>query len=233
MSGYTDNTYWEDNETFHEEDAGFKAECAHAALAQAGVALSGKRIFDVGCGSGKFLSLFAAGIEATFTGLDVSPAAIERANGLHVGANVSFRIENVAALPDDACDIAICNDVFEHVEDYIGFLRELRRVAPVVYFNIPLDMTVLSVLCHSYMAARKSVGHLHYFSARSAVATLEDAGFTIMARRYNSTLAHNLRTHRTLRNTLAALPRWLLYAVNMGFGVHLLGGASLGVVCGR
>ena len=43
-------------------------------------------------------------------------------------------------------DLILCIDVFEHVEDYIGFLKTLKNKSKYHIFNIPLDMCALKVL---------------------------------------------------------------------------------------
>src|SRR5690606_39364807 len=52
-------------------------------------------------------------------------------------------------IPDGGFDLVLCIDVFEHIEDYLGFLRILRDKGTYKLFHIPLDMTVLSVLKNS------------------------------------------------------------------------------------
>ena len=40
-------------------------------------------------------------------------------------------------------DLIICADVFEHVEDYYGFLEKISKKAKYILFNIPLDINLL------------------------------------------------------------------------------------------
>jgi hypothetical protein len=70
--------------------------------------------------------------------------------------------------------------VFEHVPDYIGFLEKCKPLAKYKIYHIPLDIHVSSVLRGSFVNARYSVGHLHYFSEESALATLKDTGHEIV-----------------------------------------------------
>jgi hypothetical protein len=72
-------------------------------------------------------------------------------------------------------DIVMAIDVFEHVEDYFGFLRKLRGKAEYKIFHIPLELSVQSVLRSSIIIeGRKSVGHIHYFTKETALETLKD-----------------------------------------------------------
>jgi len=227
---YEDGEYWRKNETYHEEDAEFKAANCCDLLASAGVAKASMSVVDVGCGSGGFIQGLAARMEGEFLGIDVSPQAVERARQIRTMTNATFETLNVQDL-EGRYDLVTSNDVFEHVDDYIGFLRHIRTKGDRFYFNIPLDMTVLSVLRGAYLKSREQLGHLHYFSKGSALATLEHAGYDVVAWAYNSTVLHKLRTKRTLKSALAAGPRLALGALNADFAVNLFGGASLGVVC--
>jgi len=47
---------------------------------------------------------------------------------------------------DTYFDSLLCIDVFEHVEDYIGFVKTLKSKATYKIFHIPLDISVLSVI---------------------------------------------------------------------------------------
>jgi hypothetical protein len=65
------------------------------------------------------------------------------------------------------------------VEDYIGFLKELRPKGAYTIFRVPLNLSVQSVLLRSrpILRARETYGHLHYFTRETALATLRDAGY--------------------------------------------------------
>lgn len=226
---YRDDTYWTRHSTFHEADASFKADGCYA-LCQQHELTSPGTVLDVGCGSGKFLHHLSTRITGDFLGVDISATPIERATALYSRSNVRFEVLDVQEITDHF-GLVTMNDVLEHVDDYIGFLRSIRHLGDRFYFNIPLDMHVLSVLRHRYMYTRKEVGHLHYFSKPSALATLEHAGYTIIGSRYNRTVFHDLRVHPSIRHYVAALPRLISYTIAADLSVHLLGGASLGVLC--
>ncbi len=228
---YHSGEYWEQNATFHEEDALHKAENCRDLLQKHSLLGKPLRVADIGCGSGKFLYELSSMIDGTFRGIDVSTQSITAANERHKRENITFERSDLAEITD-TFDLVTMNDVFEHVDDYIGFLRMARGRAAYFYFNIPLDMTAVSVLRHSYMKWRESVGHLHYFSKNSALATLEYAGFEIIGWQYNQLFLHEIKTRPTVKSWIGALPRWVSYKISPDFSVKLLGGASLSVVCG-
>jgi 2-polyprenyl-3-methyl-5-hydroxy-6-metoxy-1,4-benzoquinol methylase len=47
---------------------------------------------------------------------------------------------------DTYFDVVMAIDVFEHVEDYLGFIRRLRVKGEYKVFHIPLDLSVQTVL---------------------------------------------------------------------------------------
>ena len=230
---YVEGGYWESNPTFHEEDAAFKAENCATLLRRESGCCGSRSVLDVGCGAGGFLASLSTRVDGTFLGIDLAEQPIALASDRHRGNGLWFRVADVADV-DGPFDLVTMNDVFEHVDDYLGFLRSIRRFQrPGVefYFNIPLDMTAVAVATRGYMKARERVGHLHYFSKESALATLEYAGFTVRGYRYNRTVGHLLKTRMGLRGLAAAVPRLASFRLAPDLSVRLLGGASLGVLC--
>jgi hypothetical protein len=72
---------------------------------------------------------------------------------------------------------------------------------------------------------RRNVGHIHYFFKQTALATLEDCGYTIVDHCYTASrleLPNQALTSRIMR-----LPRRMMFAVDADLAVRLLGGYSL------
>jgi hypothetical protein len=137
---------------------------------------------------------------------------------------VDFRFGNLLA-EDVHFDCALCIDVIEHVEDYIGFVRSLKQRATYKVFHIPLEVSISSVLRDAVMAARAQVGHLHYFTRETALATLRDVGYEIIDECYTASFLD--MPGRTVRENLARLPRKALYALSPDLLVKTIGGCSL------
>jgi len=140
-------------------------------------------ICDVGCGTGGVLAALSPRFpSARIVGYELSPQASQLARRLH--PDVDVRQEDVF-LSAEHFELAMLIDVFEHVEDYIGFLRRAKFVGDKLLCHIPLDMNALTVAReHRVRAKREDVGHLHYFSKWTALETLKDAGFDIVDTRY-------------------------------------------------
>ena len=87
----------------------------------------GARVLDVGCGAGNSYAATIAARAASYTGVDVSVAAVELARSSGLDATV---IDDAASLPfpDDHFDLAICIEVFEHLFEPHRAAAEIRRV---------------------------------------------------------------------------------------------------------
>ena len=90
----------------------------------------GKRVLDLGCGSGYGVGRLST-IAASVVGVDVSAEAVAFARDTYRQANNRFElIDPAASLPfgDEAFDVVLSFQVIEHVEDELHYLREARRV---------------------------------------------------------------------------------------------------------
>lgn len=90
-------------------------------------------VIDMACGAGAVALAFAPYV-AWVTGVDISPAMLERAEQarLAIGArNVRFRWGDATALPfpDRTADLITCRDLWQHCSDPGLFLKEASRVA--------------------------------------------------------------------------------------------------------
>ncbi|MGD0386419.1 MAG: class I SAM-dependent methyltransferase [Solirubrobacteraceae bacterium] len=89
----------------------------------------GRRVLDVGCGSGT-LSQWLVESGASVVGFDISPAmlAIARERGL---SGASFHVADLARpltfVPDASFDLAVASLVFHYLRDWAAPLRELSR----------------------------------------------------------------------------------------------------------
>jgi len=88
---------------------------------------AGKRVLDVGCGTGYGTAELAKTARAT-TGVDVAPEAIEYATEHYPG--VTFRMAQAGKLPFDVAsfDLITAFELIEHLDDWRAMLHEVRRV---------------------------------------------------------------------------------------------------------
>jgi hypothetical protein len=224
---YNDGSYLTNNETWHVEDSPWKASQISKIIMKNDIQID--NICEVGCGAGEILrqlSLFDHLSNVKFTGYEVSKDAyslcMKRASDI-----ISFEFTDILS-EDVMYDVALCIDVFEHVEDYIGFLKKLRFKAKYKIFHIPLDLSVSSILRNALVDVRSSVGHLHYFTPSTALETLKDCGYEIIDTMYTPTFADI--PAKKIKTKIAKLPRHILYKVSPKLMSTLLGGCSLMVI---
>lgn len=224
---YTDGTYLRNNPQWHADDSAWKA--AHVARLLERNGVEPRTVCEIGCGAGEILvNLREALPEGTrFTGYDISPNAYAICSR-KLGPCLDFRLGNL--LEEDAhFDLAMAIDVFEHVEDYFGFLRRLRTKATHKVFHIPLELSALWVgRARPLLRQRRAVGHIHHFSKDTALATLEDTGYTVIDHFYTSGATELCGTGWKTR--LLKWPREALYALDPDAAARLLGGYSLMVL---
>ena len=89
----------------------------------------GKRVLDAGCGAGYGSAALARAAERV-VGVDRAPEAIEFARAHYGASNLSFEEASCEALPhaEGSFELVVAFEVIEHLEDWRGFLREVRRV---------------------------------------------------------------------------------------------------------
>ncbi len=221
---YKDGTYLELTKTWHEEDSPWKAQ--QIAKIMKRNSLEPSTICEVGCGAGEILNqLSLDNADTQFCGYEISPQAFSLCEKKSKD-NLSFLLKDLFQDDDRFFDIVMAIDVFEHVEDYFGFLRKLREKGEYKIFHIPLDLSVQTVLRSSpILNGRKSVGHIHYFTKETALATLRDTGYEVLD--YFYTAGGLNLPNRGWKANVLLLPRRVSYSLNKDLAVRILGGWSL------
>lgn len=211
---------------WHESDAPWKAEQILRLLSDHGVWPA--TVVEVGCGSGRVLAEVSRGLPSLTSalGLDVAPQAIAAAKERHASDKVSFRQGSIDADPT-VYDLLLMIDVMEHVDDYLGFMRGLRGHAARFVFHIPLDLSLSALVRDQQIRTRTEVGHLHYFSKATALATVADAGFRVVEARYTDGALSLASGRRGLRTDLGNVARRLAQRVSADVAAKVLGGYSL------
>lgn len=222
---YIDGSYLAINPTWGVEDSKWKASQVDKILRKNGI--DPGTFAEVGCGAGEILRQMAIAYpNASLIGYEVSPQAFalchERASD-----RVQFVLGDILDV-DLQLDCLLCLDVLEHIEDCFGFLRKLRSKAKHKVFHIPLDISVTSVLQGGMMKARAELGHLHYFSKETALATLSDCGYEVLDSFY--TTAFRDIPAKSTRQWVAQWPRRIAYAISPDWCTRVLSGSSLMVL---
>jgi SAM-dependent methyltransferase len=100
------------------------------ALREAGADPAGRRVLDVGCGTGFFTAYYLAR-GASVTGLDIAPTSIERLSERHPEARFMLGDVSEVAL-DERYDIVNAFDVLYHITDDARWETAVRHLARAV-----------------------------------------------------------------------------------------------------
>lgn len=224
-SSYEDGRYLEKNPSWHVEESPFKVRQIVRMLKKR--RLQPKTVGDVGCGVGAVLSELQAYLPADCTcwGYDVSPQAIRLASA-HGNDRLHFCVQDVRR---DRCDtffdLILVLDVFEHVEDYMGLVRDIRPMGDLKLFHIPLDLSVQAVIRRNGLLRRRDdFAHLHYFTKETALRTLTDVGYQLVDYFFTPRC---IELGERLVQKMARGPRKLCFGLAPDLTVRILGGYSL------
>ncbi|MFN3969308.1 class I SAM-dependent methyltransferase [Flavobacterium sp.] len=224
---YTDNNseYLKNNPTWHTEDSAWKATQITKLLKRN--ELNPKTIAEIGCGAGEILNQLHLSMpnDVNLTGFDISSDAINIAKEREK-ERLTFKHEDFLYTSENF-DLLLMMDVFEHVDDYLGFLKLCNNKAKNTVFHIPLDITVMGLLTNSIMHRRKTLSHLHYFTKDTAIATLNDSGFEIIDFFYTEWFFDFKERRKSIGSKILYLIRKGLYKINKDFAVKMFGGVSL------
>lgn len=220
---FTDNTYIQKNPDWHAGDSEWKAGKIEKLLGGKLTAI--QTLAEVGCGAGGIVSsiskryahLSCSGYEVSRDAYDI---AVKKESD-----NMKFYFRHIEEV-EQQFDCLLCIDVFEHVEDYIGFLKNIRKKAEFKVFHIPLDISVTTVVrSDSFLQKRKNLGHLHYFTRETALDTLKYCGYEIVSEGYTQYFWDF--PSKTIRAKLKRYPRKLMYLISPHLACRFLSGSSL------
>jgi SAM-dependent methyltransferase len=188
-----------------------------------------KRIAEVGCGTGEVLRQLQLVMdsECDFWGYDIAPDAIELSRSRQ-NDRLHCKLGDIRTELCRDFDLLLVLDVLEHQENYFGFLRDLRSLAPYKLFHTVLDLSAQAVLRKGVLTKlRKTSDDLHFFSKDTMLQALHDEGYQILRWSYAPRAIYRASG---LLKTLKQWPRQMLYAFNPDFAVRCLGGYSLFVL---
>jgi SAM-dependent methyltransferase len=224
---YVDGTYLQQNPDWHIADSPWKVRQILGILTRNRIVP--KTIYEAGCGAGELLRLLQQSLDPAceLWGADVSPQAIElcqtRAND-----RLHFALLGDPSWKGTVFDLVMAIDVLAHVEDYRGFLRDLKGQGIYKLMHVPLDISMQHILREKSMIRRREEHpHLHYFSKRTAMFALADMGFEIIDWCYTPRMI-DIPSH--MGGRMLRLPRRVLFAIHPDFAVNVLGGFSLMVL---
>jgi SAM-dependent methyltransferase len=166
----------------------------------------GRRVLDVGCGTGFFTAYYLER-GAALTGIDIAPISIERLRARHPGAR--FMLGDVSELPlDGSWDLVNAFDVLYHITDDARWERALAHLAEAV------SPGGLLLVTDTFEERPGLAAHNRMRSLARHRAVLEPRGFTLAPLRPTHVLLNRelglLRFVNRLPGMLLAIDRALL-----------------------
>lgn len=156
-------------------------------LAQATSARDRRRVLDVGCGAGAFISL-AQPRGWVVDGTDVAVTAAARGTGARMWEGELPSI----AFGDERYDVVRFNHVLEHTQDPLAELRAARAVLAergVLHVGVP-NLAGLTIVLKSWQSRLHlkakpwkhygALHHLWFFTPRTLTRLVEAAGFEVL-----------------------------------------------------
>jgi len=216
--------YLNNNPSWHIEDSYWKAQQVIKILKINKI--EPKTICELGCGVGEILNSLYSILpnDVNYIGYDISQDAILIAKHKEKD-RLNFTLDDYFKT-DIVNDLLIVMDVFEHVDDYLGFINKCKDKAKYIIFHIPLDLNVIRIMKKGLIPKRNTVGHLHYFTKETAIATLKYSGLEVINYFYTEEFI-DLIVKKTIKEKLFFLLHKFIYKINKDFAVRFFGGTSL------
>jgi SAM-dependent methyltransferase len=220
-----DSDYLKNNNTWHVEDSQWKAEQVFKIFNRNN--LHPQKIVEIGCGAGEILVqlqklLSDPGIN--FEGYDISPDAYALSKA-RSNEKIKFFNKDMLTKHNTFFDLCLVMDVFEHVDNYVDFIKQCGKKATYKIYHIPLDLHASAIIRNRLIDVKNAVGHIHFFTKDTALAAITDSGQEILDYFYTPL---SLETpNKPLKTKTANLVRKLLFKISPDFSVRLIGGYSL------
>jgi ubiquinone/menaquinone biosynthesis C-methylase UbiE len=114
---------------FYKTPAGRASKTMYASLIQKLNDKSFESLLDVGCGTGKVLSLILDKFNAKVSGIDLSEGMIQKAKEL-LGESANLKVGDSENLPwaDNTFDVVTCSASFHHYPNPEVVLKEMKRI---------------------------------------------------------------------------------------------------------
>lgn len=219
---YNDQTYLDNNPTWHEEDSFFKASKIIALLKKNNIEF--ETVCDVGCGAGEILIQLHKEFPSLkkLTGLEISNDIFSIAKAKETGT-IYFELKDIKDV-DENFDLTLVIDVIEHLENYFSFLETIHSKSYYTIFHIPLDMSIWSLFREQMLIESKNrVGHIHNFTENFIINIIESKGFTVIDKLYTEPGFKHITSKQKIINGL----RKFIFKINQRFCTKTLGGYSI------
>ena len=140
--------------------------------------LEGKRVVEIGCGRGEYLSIMQrCGVEAQ--GVEYSPDAVASAVASGLRVTRAYAGDDAFALDDAPFDAFFILNFLEHLPDLNAVLDGIRRNLAIGGLGL-VEVPNFDMILRSQLFAEFVTDHLFYFTRETLTATLKLNGFDIV-----------------------------------------------------
>jgi ubiquinone/menaquinone biosynthesis C-methylase UbiE len=158
-------------------------------LIKVAVAVTPKRIIEIGCGSGITTTILNERFpDAEIVAVDVDESQIARAKKRLTSRKVHFALGDATRLlyPDESFDACFASYAFHHIPCFPRALREIHRVlhpgARLYVLELPISREIIRVLKkgedHEQIEDRLDVSD-GFFNKKKLLREIEGAGFRV------------------------------------------------------
>ena len=165
----------------HVEEADFYRRIYNAGLDLMGQHTGAARMLDIGCSSGLFLDIARSRGYKTF-GIELNKAelGIAQKKGHAVWG---CELRDVASV--ERFDVICLWDVFEHIKDGVGYLRQLaqrtRGTGSLVFIQVPNAASLAARVMREKCNMFDGIEHVNLYSPATITETANRAGFDVLA----------------------------------------------------
>ena len=238
INRYISGDYKKKNHSYHIEDSEFKWKNFLDILKKSNFNFDAiNSITDIGCGIGQIIieakksNLFNS--KCIFEGYDLNPDAIQLAKENY--EQISFNNEDFININTNKKDLIIAADVFEHIQDPYNFLSKLKEKGDFFLFNIPLEISLLSMIRikNIFKDSYNNVGHLHFYTKRTSLLLLESIGIDVINYNLVNNRSQDFKNKKNLRSLPINILQYLLGFFNKNLMCSIFGGYSLVVLANK
>lgn len=155
-----------------------------------------KKILDVGCASGWFLSEVSRAFpKASCHGVDLYKEAISYGSKRYKKLHLKQADAHILPFDDSVFDTIICCEVLEHVENPKQVLKEIRRVMTSdgsLVVEIDSGNFLFKLVWYWWTSLKKGVwvdAHVHSFNIDKLNKLFEESGLTLVRKKtFNSSM---------------------------------------------
>jgi SAM-dependent methyltransferase len=140
--------------------------------------LKNKKVFDIGCGNGEFLSFFGEGS----LGITSTKSEVEYGgkNNLNIVFGNAELVDEISL--SEKFDIIWANNLFEHILSPHAFLIKLKTISDsqtTLILGVPVIPKIYSLLRINKFRGSLASNHINFFTKKTLELTVERAGWDI------------------------------------------------------